>query len=235
MRSARPSSSSRASPRTPCARRIRSSDPRIFAVPRLRAGALGVTVAFFGLFALFFVNAQYLQFAKGYSPALTGVAIGPLAIGMMVTSPRSVTLAARFGARPVVAAGLLGIAAGLGLLSLADAGTPYPLYAVDLLVMSVGMGLCVPSLSASVIGALPHGRAGVGSGINGATREVGSALGAAVLGTVINQHLGRRPVSAVANRHVFTEAMSAGYRLIAVIVLLATVLVVTWHRKHDIT
>lgn len=43
-------------------------DPRIFASPKLRAGALGIAAAFFGLFALFFVNAQYLQYAKGFSP-----------------------------------------------------------------------------------------------------------------------------------------------------------------------
>jgi MFS family permease len=47
-------------------------DPRVFAISGLRTGTLGVAAVFFGLFALFFVNAQYLQYAKGYPPVVTG-------------------------------------------------------------------------------------------------------------------------------------------------------------------
>ncbi|WP_206681698.1 MFS transporter [Actinomadura sp. J1-007] len=65
-------------------------DPRLFANARLRGGVLGVAVAFFGLFALFFVNAQYLQYAKGYSPLLTGAAIAPLVLGMIATTRGSI-------------------------------------------------------------------------------------------------------------------------------------------------
>ena len=160
-------------------------DPRLFATPRLRAGVLGIGMAFFGLFALFFVNAQYLQFSRGYSPVLTGVAIGPLAVGMMATSQASVRLAGRFGGRTVITAGMVVISAGLALLSFTGPGTPYAVYAAYLVVMSLGMGLCVPALSTGVIGALPRDRAGLGSGLNGAAREVGSALGVAMVGTIL--------------------------------------------------
>lgn len=224
-------------------------DPRVFADPQLRAGTLGVTVTFFGLFALFYVNAQYLQYAKGYSPLLTGLAIGPLAVGMVIVSRRSVALTRRFGMRWTVAAGLLTLAAGLGLLSLIDARTPYLLYAAILIVMSVGMGLSMPTLSAAIIGALPHSRAGLGSGLNSATREVGSALGVAVLGTVLTARFTDR-LPAVLHAHsaaealgaaqrlghaehvrtvtAFTDAMSIGFRLVAVVVLIIGAVVVYW-------
>jgi EmrB/QacA subfamily drug resistance transporter len=224
-------------------------DPRIFLVPRLRGGVLGVTMAFFGLFALFFVNAQFLQYAKGYSPVVTGLAIVPLAVGMIFVSRSSVALAARFGERRVVVTGMIGIAGGLGLLSFAGPRTPYVVYAAFLLIMSAGMGLCVPALSTGVIGALPRERAGLGSGLNGAAREVGSALGVAVLGTILTARfiahlppgIGAHSVGdalAMAGPDsrgrvlaAFTGAVSAGYRVIAVVVLLAAFAVAAWFRS----
>jgi EmrB/QacA subfamily drug resistance transporter len=222
-------------------------DPRLFARPRLRAGVLGIGVAFFGLFALFFVNAQFLQYVMGLSPVLTGIAIGPLAIGITVMSRRSVALAARFGGRTVIVAGLLGIAGGLGLLSLAGPDTPYLLYAVYLVVMSVGMGLCVPPLSTAVIGALPHGQAGLGSGLNSASREIGSALGVAVLGTVLTARFtagtgahsaGAALAAAGPGGHAhavaaFAGAVSVGYRVVAVVVLVAALFVGIWFRSEE--
>ncbi|MCO5966908.1 MFS transporter [Actinoallomurus soli] len=226
-------------------------DPRIFAVARLRAGVSGITVTFFGLFALFFVNAQYLQYVKGFSPLLTGVAIGPLALGMMVVSRRSVALAARFGERCVVVTGLLAIAAGLGLLSTVGPRSPYALYVVFLLLMSTGMGLSTPPLSTSVIGALPPKRAGLGSGLNGAAREVGSALGVAVLGTILSTRftaelpagvhahtIGQALAASAPETHAgvvsaFTDAMAAGYRVIALIVLASALVVTFWYRPTE--
>ncbi|WP_262403091.1 hypothetical protein [Actinomadura sp. CNU-125] len=89
-------------------------DPRLFAIAPVRGGVLGIALAFFGLFALFFVNAQYLQYAKGYSPLLTGAAIVPLVVGMVVVSRRSVGLTERFGVRAVAALGLFTIAGHWG-------------------------------------------------------------------------------------------------------------------------
>ncbi|MCP9210717.1 MFS transporter [Streptomyces sp. NEAU-Y11] len=230
-------------------------DPRVFAVPRLRAGVLGVTLTFFGLFALFFVNAQFLQYVKGYSPVLTGLAIGPLAIGMLVVSRHSIPLGRRIGAGRVIAAGLISLAGGLALLSLADADTPYPLYAAVFLVTAAGMGLSMPMLSASILGALPHSRAGLGSGLGSAAREVGSALGVAVMGTVLTARFTDRlpdslgghadsPGEAMtaarslgAAEHAravaaFTDAMTVGFRVVAAVVAVLAVVVVLWFREE---
>ncbi|GAA1549109.1 MFS transporter [Actinomadura kijaniata] len=205
-------------------------DPRIFADGGLRAGVLGVGAAFFGLFALFFVNAQFLQYVKGYSPLVTGIAIGPLVIGMLVVSRRSVGWAARIGRRTVVALGLASLAAGLGLLSTADAATPYPLYALFLTIMAVGMGLCVPSLSVGVMAALPPSRAGLGSGLNGAARELGSALGVAAIGTVLGARLGTG--HAASGGRAFADATAAGFRVVALVVLVLAVVVAAGLRER---
>lgn len=229
-------------------------DPRVFAIPRLRSGAVGVAAVFFGLFALFFVNAQYLQYAKGYSPVVTGLAILPLPAGLIAVSRRSVGLAARFGAAAVVAAGLLLLAAGLGLLSVVDAATPYAEYAGALLVVSIGAGLSVPVLSTGIVTALPAARAGMGSGLNSAVREIGAALGIAVVGSVlasefrdnvpgvVRAHAGSTFQSLRAARELgaavhaqaveaFTDAMSLGLRVVALVVLGAAVVVVRGARR----
>jgi EmrB/QacA subfamily drug resistance transporter len=222
-------------------------DPRVFAISRLRTGTIGVGAVFFGLFALFFVNAQYLQYAKGWTALTTGVAILPLPLGMVVVSRRSVGLAARLGTREVVTAGLLLLAVGLGALSFATESTPYVPYALALLVIATGMGLAVPSLSTGIVTSLPPAKAGMGSGLNSAVREIGAALGIAVIGTVLTSRFtgslpdGLEPAGStsatlrVAARlgprihadavDAFTHAMGAGFRVIAAVVLLGALVV----------
>ena len=223
-------------------------DPRIFAITRLRTGAIGVGAVFFGLFALFFVNAQYLQYAKGYSPLVTGVAILPLPIAVIFISRRSVALARRIGTRTVVTGGIILIATGLAALSFVDASTSYLPYALAILVVAIGMGLSVPALSTGIVTSLPPAQAGMGSGLNSAVREIGSALGVAVVGTVLTSQFAsglpaslrehadstsrtlqaaRQLGTAVHTQAVnaFTDAMATGFRVVAVIVLVAAVAV----------
>ncbi|MBB4745362.1 EmrB/QacA subfamily drug resistance transporter [Actinoplanes octamycinicus] len=203
---------------------LRSGNPlldiRIFTIASVRAGALGVGATFLALFGLFYVNAQYLQTVKGYSTLLTGLAIGPLALGMAVFSRRAVPLTQRYGPRPVIATGLAAIVAGLLLLSTADAGTPYPLYAAYLLLMAAGMGLCAPALTGGILAGLPAGSAGLGSGLNSAAREVGAALGVALIGTVLAEHHAlRSPADLLAG-------LAVGYRVLAAVLAVAAVVVV---------
>jgi predicted MFS family arabinose efflux permease len=160
-------------------------DPRLFRLAGVRTGSLGIVALFFALFGLFYVNAQYLQDVKGYSALLTGVAVLPLGVVMPLVSPRSMRVAARVGGRATIILGLLVLAAGLFLLSLWTAGTPYPVYTLMLVLVSAGMGLAMPPLSAMIVQALPASHAGVSSGLNSTTRELGSALGVAVLSTIL--------------------------------------------------
>ncbi|WP_207550225.1 MULTISPECIES: MFS transporter [Parafrankia] len=160
-------------------------DPRVFAIPRLRAATLGMLVAFFGLYALFYVNAQYLQYGKGYSVLVAGLGIVPMAVAMVVVAQVSVGLGDRIGHRAVAGLALGSIVAGLLLLSTATPDTPYRLYVIFLLVVAAGCGLALPALSNGIVHALPPAKAGVAAGINSTARELGSALGVAAVGTVL--------------------------------------------------
>jgi len=214
-------------------------DPRVFAITRLRTGTIGVAAVFFGLFALFFVNAQYLQYARGYSPLVTGLAILPLPIGIIAISRRSVAIAGRIGTRTVVTGGMVRVAAGLAALSYVTSATAYPPYGLALLAIPTGMGLSVPTLSTGIMTSLPPARAGLGSGLNSAAREIGAALGVAVVGTVLASHFAHA-LPASLHEHAestsqalsaFTDAMATGYRVIAVIVLIASVAVAPGLRR----
>ena len=84
---------------------------------RYSAAIVSLALLLFALLGLFFLLTQYLQFALGFSPLKTGLAIGPIALVVLVAAPTSVVIARWFGTKPVVAGGLLLVAAGLGLLS----------------------------------------------------------------------------------------------------------------------
>jgi len=166
-------------------------DPRSFRLPTLRTGALGITTSFFAMFSLYFVNAQFLQYAKGFDPLITGVAILPVSASLYLSSLSSARLAERVGTKTVLMTGLLFMAFGLGLISICEPTTPYPWYALALAIVAVGPGLSNPSMSTSIMGSLPRDKAGVGSAINDTSRELGSALGIAVMGTILTNEFPR--------------------------------------------
>ncbi|MGG2463603.1 MFS transporter [Streptomyces sp. RGM 3693] len=194
-------------------------DPRLFRLPRLRAGSAGIAVGFFGMFALFYVNAQFLQYVKGYTPLRTGFAIVPLAFGMLAVTRYGLRLAQRIGEAKTSGAALLLVATGLLLLSTADVETPYPRYLAYLLLMAAGAGLAMPTLSHAIVTSVPAHQAGMGSGLQGAARELGAALGIAVVGTALSVRYAAGTGHGTAAAAAFTDAAALGYRIAAAVVL----------------
>lgn len=160
-------------------------DPRFFKIPAFRAGSGVITTVFFGMFGMFFMLTQYLQFVKGYSPLVAGLATVPSALTMLVVAPRSPKLVARFGARRVVTTGMLCVSAAFVVYTLIGPDTPYIAVALSLVVGAFGMGLSMAPASTAIVSSLPLSKAGVASAVNDVTREVGGALGIAVLGTIL--------------------------------------------------
>jgi len=157
---------------------------KFFQDRRMSVGSGVVTVAFFVMFGLFFLFTFYLQFVRNYSPLSAGLATLPLAVSLVAVAPRSAALAARFGSGPVMAGGFLFVAAGFGVLSFIEPSTPYVVLVLALVLLGVGMSLTAAPATGSIMSAVPHAKAGVGSAVNDTTREVGGALGIAVLGSI---------------------------------------------------
>jgi EmrB/QacA subfamily drug resistance transporter len=160
-------------------------DPRLFSNRKLAAGTLSILIQFFAFFGFTFVSLQYLQGVRGYSPLLAALAVLPLTAAMMPTSRLTGALVARFGARAVCVTGLLLCAAGLAVISRIGTGTPYWLLLAGLVPLGIGMGAAMTPATAAITEALPRSQQGVGSALNDLSREVGGALGTAVLGSIV--------------------------------------------------
>ncbi len=177
-------------------------DLRVFRNRAFSAAAGSVTVVFFALFGSLFVLTQYLQLVLGYSPLSAGVRALPFAIATAALSPVSPLLAKRFGTRVVIPAGM--VLMGIGLLDFATAGvhTSYPPLAIAVAIMGAGMGLVMAPASNTIMTTVPAHQAGAGSAINDTIREVGGALGVAIVGSlsaaVYRSHL----TSLLAGAHV---------------------------------
>src|SRR5206468_11122593 len=139
----------------------------------------------FAMFGFFFLFTQYLQVVHGYSALGAGVRTLPMAAMMMVAAPMSARVVERVGTRNVVALGLSIVAGSMLWFSRLGIHTPYWEIAIELAIVAVGMGFTMPPSTASIMSSLPMAKAGVGSAMNDTTRELGGALGVAVLGSVL--------------------------------------------------
>jgi predicted MFS family arabinose efflux permease len=160
-------------------------DPAFFRIPRFSIGAMTITVVFFTMFAMFFSLSMYLQFVRGYSPLKTGLATLPSAITMIIVAPRGPIVQQRITVRRTIALGMSLVAAGSLMLAFVGKDSPYLYIGGALVVLACGVGLATPSATTGIMSSLPMSKAGVGSAVNDTTREVGGAVGIAVIGSVL--------------------------------------------------
>jgi EmrB/QacA subfamily drug resistance transporter len=173
-------------------------DVNFFKKPRFTAASISITLVFFSMFGSLFLLTQYFQYVLGYSPLETGIRMLPFAAAMMIVSPLSAKLVERIGTKITVALGLGLVTTGLLTMVGLQADTPYANIFWRLMLMAAGMGLTMAPATDSVMGSLPLFKAGVGSAVNDTTRQVGGALGVAVIGSVLATTYGDKIGSALA-------------------------------------
>ncbi|HEY3673813.1 MAG TPA: MFS transporter [Acidimicrobiia bacterium] len=154
--------------------------------PRFSAASGAIAVTFFALFGAVFLLTQYLQFVLGLTALETGVRLLASAIPVMVVSPLAPRIVARIGTKLTVAAGLATITIAMVTFTSLDVTTDFFGVAWRLALLGVGMGLTMAPATESIMGSLPLARAGVGSAVNDTTRELGGAVGVAVIGSVFS-------------------------------------------------
>lgn len=162
-------------------------DVRLFRKGGFTGGSLALAMMFFGMFGMFFLLTQYLQLVVGYSALQAGIRTLPFAVTMMVAAPTSAHLAARLGTRRVVTSGMTIAGTGMALLALTSGvDSPYVVLAACLVVLAAGMGFTMAPSTATIMASLPHEKAGVGSAMNDTNRELGGALGVAIIGSLFS-------------------------------------------------
>jgi EmrB/QacA subfamily drug resistance transporter len=159
--------------------------------PAFRYGNLAGTIVSLGEFGLLFVLPLFLQAALGLSAFETGLIFLSLAVGAFFAAPVAASLARRYGPRRTVSLGMaleaVGILATTLLLSTTVTGLQL---VIPLVVYGVGVGLATAQLTSVTLSDIPMQKSGLASGANSTMRQVGSALGIAILGTILIVSLG---------------------------------------------
>ncbi len=169
-------------------------DVSLFRDPAFSAAAGALGLNFFALLGATFYLVYYLQGVRGYTPLQSGAALIPVALGMALMAPRSSGLAERHGAKAVCASGFLLIALSFGGIQLLDLTSPVWLLLLVLSVQGLGMGAVMAPATESIMSVVPREKAGAGAAVNNSVRQIGGALGVAILGSVLaasySAHLG---------------------------------------------
>ena len=162
-------------------------DVRIFAIRGLAAGSINLFVVFAVMFSLFLVLVQYLQAVLGYSALRAASGLLPMAVMMMPLSTIAPTIAERIGFRRTLVTGMLLMSAGLFTFAmLADPNGGYLSVLPGILLLGAGVGLSMSPSTAAITASLPEEKQGVASALNDTVREMGGAVGIALIGSVLN-------------------------------------------------
>jgi len=153
---------------------------------RFSVAIASVGLAVFALMGAMFLLTQYLQFSLGFSAFGAGLRILPIAAVLGIAAVSSSSLVRWLGTKVVVAAGLGVVSAGLWQLTTTTTAERFGHVLVGMLLLGGGAGLIIAPATASVMGALPRQRAGVGSAVNSTALQLGGALGVAVMGSVLS-------------------------------------------------
>src|SRR4051812_31306158 len=161
-------------------------DPRNFLRRGFGAGSLSITVQFFAAFGFLFLALPYLQLVMGLSPLEASAALLPMALVVIPLSRVAPRIAARVGVRVAGAAGLGSMAVGLAIFATLDVDASYWHFLLGLLPFGAAMALAGAPATTAIVASLPREKQGVASAVNDVSRELGGALGIAVLGSVFN-------------------------------------------------
>ncbi|HEY5137684.1 MAG TPA: DHA2 family efflux MFS transporter permease subunit [Candidatus Nanopelagicales bacterium] len=164
----------------------RSFDVTLFKNRGYAVSLSAVTLAFFAMNGITFTLPFFLQTLRGYTTLQAGLCFLPFALGQIIAAPRSAGMVNRFGYRRVMTFGLALVGLSLLVLSFSlHLDTPLWLILVVFFMFGFGMGNVMAPASTVMQNALPLARAGAGSAVQNTVRQVGGALGVAVIGTVL--------------------------------------------------
>ena len=160
---------------------------RLFARRGLAAGSVTLLFLFAVMFGVFVVLLQFMQAVLGYSALTSVTGLMPWALTMMVLSGVAPMIAARVGTRRLLVIGVSVFGAGLALLAaMTSASGGYWSILPGLVFIGVGMGLAMSPSTTAITEALPPSEQGVASALNDVMRELGSAIGIALFGSLVS-------------------------------------------------
>jgi EmrB/QacA subfamily drug resistance transporter len=161
-------------------------DMQLFKRPAFAVSALSITLVFFALMGVFFSFSQLFQLIIGYGTFESSLRFLPMMLLMMFVSPIVPSIVKKIGVRWTVTTGLILVAAGFVSMSFWPTIPAYSQVLVSMLIMMTGMSFTMTPSTNMLMSSVPRNRAGMGSAMNDTTRELGGALGVAVLGSALS-------------------------------------------------
>jgi EmrB/QacA subfamily drug resistance transporter len=189
-------------------------DLKLLKLPFVSAAAISGFGFTMGFFSLIFVNTQWLQTVWDYSPSRSGLAGIPGPVMAAIVAAPAGRLAQRIGHGKVVATGAVILCSGNLFLSYWITDTPNYLthYLPVMVYTGIGVGLCISTISSSATAFLPQPKFAMGSALNNTARQIGAALGVALVSSIL--------VSALA-RNDYLSGFHTAWRLTSFVILLS--------------
>jgi EmrB/QacA subfamily drug resistance transporter len=159
-------------------------DVRVLGHPHVAAGASAILAAYITSLGMLFLLPQYVQYVQDGSALASGLEVAPFGLGLGALAAVAGRLVTRFGPRVVLIAGLLTATAGFVPLLLLSGDSSPALLVLGTGIVGGGLGLAVPPATAVVMNDLGLEKAGDGAAVNQLARQVGGALGVAIVGSV---------------------------------------------------
>jgi len=184
-------------------------DVRLFRNPAFSTGTAGMTTAFLALFGSTFLLAQHFQLVAGYSPLSTALRFLPSGATLVVVSAFTPRLVRRWGAHRTAGAGMGLVALAMALLLPLRSDSPFALLLASMVVLLTGLALVISPLTAAVMSTVPADRPGAASATNNSTRELGGAVGVALLGSWSSAYYGHAIQGAIAGLPPDQQATAA--------------------------
>jgi EmrB/QacA subfamily drug resistance transporter len=191
--------------------------------------AILVTLAMFGIFVFFPI---YMQTFRGWSPIQAGAALLPWTLMIVVFAPIAGKLSDRVGSRWLMAGGMSVVAVCCLLLSTVNLHSTFWHMLPAFLLGGLGMSFVMTPMSAAAMGAAPVDKAGVASGVLNTFRQVGVALGIAIMGAIITDRAASSARAGAAPPQAFVDGLTFGMKISAAICFGAAVAAAVLVRKY---
>lgn len=159
---------------------------RLFKSATFTVSSVGIMLVFLTMFGFFFVVSQLFQLVLGYGPFESGLRMLPILPFMILFTPLSAVAVAKIGVRKVVVPGMLLTALGIAILSQLHADSSYAHVLLGMAIMAMGMAFTMTPMTTLIMASVPPEHAGMGSAMNDTTRELGTTLGVAILGSILS-------------------------------------------------
>jgi EmrB/QacA subfamily drug resistance transporter len=212
-------------------------DLRLFRKPAFTGAQIVAFSIHASMFSMFLYITLYMQNVLGYSPLETGLRFLPVSLLSFLAAPIAGKLAERFPVRAFLGAGLALVGLGLVLMSGIKPSDDWTTLLAGFILAGIGIGFINPPLATTAIGVVEPRRSGAASGINSTFRQVGTAVGIAGLGAILqsklSHHVGAASLATDAGRTAYIDAFNELLVVGAAVAFAGAALALVLVRRRD--